>query len=147
MTFQIVSIADNSPGAQLSNIVPEYKNRQNVCNGDNSVFKQAFMTGLPDPAYLHAVRARCNHTGTLLIFDEIQTGFGRTGSFWAFQGIDPSGRAVVPDVLVGAKGMGGGMPIGAFMAPEAVMAVIKNNPMLGHITTFGGHPVDRKSVV
>ena len=96
---------------------------------------------VPDPAYLHAVRARCSHTGTLLIFDEIQTGFGRTGSFWAFQGIDPSGWAVVPDLLVSAKGMGGGMPIGAFMAPESVMAVIKNNPMLGHITTFGGHPV------
>ena len=96
---------------------------------------------VPDPAYLHAVRARCTATGTLLIFDEIQTGFGRTGSFWAFQGIDPTGRAVVPDILLSAKGMGGGMPIGAFMAPEPLMAVIKNNPMLGHITTFGGHPV------
>ncbi|MEZ0484180.1 aspartate aminotransferase family protein [Fibrella aquatica] len=96
---------------------------------------------VPDPAYLHAVRERCTATGTLLIFDEIQTGFGRTGSFWAFQGIDPSGRAVVPDILLSAKGMGGGMPIGAFMAPESLMSVIKNNPMLGHITTFGGHPV------
>ncbi|MEZ0538602.1 aspartate aminotransferase family protein [Fibrella arboris] len=96
---------------------------------------------VPDPAYLHAVRTRCRETGTLLIFDEIQTGFGRTGSFWAFQGIDPSGKAVVPDLVVSAKGMGGGMPIGAFMASESVMAVIKNNPMLGHITTFGGHPV------
>ncbi|XWW45563.1 aspartate aminotransferase family protein [Fibrella sp. USSR17] len=96
---------------------------------------------VPDPAYLHAVRERCTATGTLLIFDEIQTGFGRTGSFWAFQGIDPSGKAVVPDILLSAKGMGGGMPIGAFMAPEPLMAVIKNNPMLGHITTFGGHPV------
>ncbi|ARK12332.1 aminotransferase class III-fold pyridoxal phosphate-dependent enzyme [Fibrella sp. ES10-3-2-2] len=96
---------------------------------------------VPDPAYLHAVRERCTVTGTLLIFDEIQTGFGRTGSFWAFQGIDPSGKAVVPDILLSAKGMGGGMPIGAFMAPEPLMAVIKNNPMLGHITTFGGHPV------
>ncbi|RYF77723.1 MAG: aspartate aminotransferase family protein [Cytophagaceae bacterium] len=96
---------------------------------------------VPDAAYLHAVRARCTATGTLLIFDEIQTGFGRTGSFWAFQGIDPAGIAVVPDILLSAKGMGGGMPIGAFMAPEPLMAVIKNNPMLGHITTFGGHPV------
>ena len=96
---------------------------------------------VPDPTYLHAVRERCTATGTLLIFDEIQTGFGRTGSFWAFQGIDPSGKAVVPDMVVSAKGMGGGMPIGAFMAPEPLMAVIKNNPMLGHITTFGGHPV------
>ncbi|WP_375445620.1 aspartate aminotransferase family protein [uncultured Fibrella sp.] len=100
---------------------------------------------VPDPAYLHAVRERCTATGTLLIFDEIQTGFGRTGSFWAFQdvavGVAPSQRAVVPDIVVSAKGMGGGMPIGAFMAPEPLMAVIKNNPMLGHITTFGGHPV------
>ncbi|MBO0931484.1 aspartate aminotransferase family protein [Fibrella aquatilis] len=91
---------------------------------------------VPDPAYLQAVRARCTAVGALLIFDEIQTGFGRTGTFWAFQGV-----AVMPDVLVSAKGMGGGMPIGAFMAPAAVMNVIKNNPMLGHITTFGGHPV------
>ncbi|HEX9959015.1 MAG TPA: aminotransferase class III-fold pyridoxal phosphate-dependent enzyme, partial [Fibrella sp.] len=96
---------------------------------------------VPLPAYLHAVRERCTAVGTLLIFDEIQTGFGRTGSFWAFQGIDPSGKAVVPDMVVSAKGMGGGMPIGAFIAPEPLMAVIKNNPMLGHITTFGGHPV------
>ncbi|MBO0947117.1 aspartate aminotransferase family protein [Fibrella forsythiae] len=96
---------------------------------------------VPDAAYLHAVRERCTATGTLLIFDEIQTGFGRTGSFWAFQGIDPDGAAIVPDILLSAKGMGGGMPIGAFMAPEPLMAVIKNNPMLGHITTFGGHPV------
>lgn len=100
---------------------------------------------VPDPAYLHAVRARCTATGTLLIFDEIQTGFGRTGSFWAFQGVGATNgspeRAVVPDMVVSAKGMGGGMPIGAFMAPEPLMAVIKNNPMLGHITTFGGHPV------
>ena len=91
---------------------------------------------VPDPAYLQAVRERCSAVGALLIFDEIQTGFGRTGTFWAFQGV-----AVVPDVLVSAKGMGGGMPIGAFMAPASVMNVIKNNPMLGHITTFGGHPV------
>lgn len=91
---------------------------------------------VPDPAYLQAVRERCSAVGALLIFDEIQTGFGRTGTFWAFQGV-----SVVPDVLVSAKGMGGGMPIGAFMAPAAVMNVIKNNPILGHITTFGGHPV------
>lgn len=100
---------------------------------------------VPNPAYLHAVRERCTATGTLLIFDEIQTGFGRTGSFWAFQGVGAgngaAGHAVVPDMVVSAKGMGGGMPIGAFMAPEPLMAVIKNNPMLGHITTFGGHPV------
>jgi acetylornithine/succinyldiaminopimelate/putrescine aminotransferase len=94
---------------------------------------------VPDPAYLRAVQVRCHEVGALLIFDEIQTGFGRTGTFWAFQ--DVGGMAVVPDILVSAKGMGGGMPIGAFMAPEPIMAVFKNNPILGHITTFGGHPV------
>ncbi|WP_148289411.1 aspartate aminotransferase family protein [Fibrella aestuarina] len=99
---------------------------------------------VPDPAYLRAVQVRCHEVGALLIFDEIQTGFGRTGTFWAFQGfhhsLDPAGP-IVPDILLSAKGMGGGMPIGAFMAPEPIMAVFKNNPILGHITTFGGHPV------
>jgi putrescine aminotransferase len=89
----------------------------------------------PD-GYLEALRAKCNETGTLLLFDEIQTGFGRTGSFWAFEQYQ-----VYPDLLVAAKGMGGGMPIGAFMAPKHIMEVFKNNPILGHITTFGGHPV------
>ena len=92
---------------------------------------------VPDPAYLQAVRARCTEVGALLIFDEIQTGFGRTGTFWAFEGFGP----VVPDVLLCAKGMGGGMPIGAFISSAEVMRVFRNNPILGHITTFGGHPV------
>lgn len=92
---------------------------------------------VPDPAYLQAVRQRCTDVGALLIIDEIQTGFGRTGSFWAFEDFGP----VVPDVLVCAKGMGGGMPIGAFISSPEVMSVLKNNPILGHITTFGGHPV------
>ncbi len=91
---------------------------------------------VPSPEYLQALRDRCTETGTLLIFDEIQTGFGRTGSFWAFEQF-----GIVPDVLLSAKGMGGGMPIGAFMAPMELMQVFKNNPILGHITTFGGHPV------
>lgn len=91
---------------------------------------------IPGPGYFPALRQRCNEVGALLIFDEIQTGFGRTGTFWAFE---PFG--IVPDVLVCAKGMGGGMPIGAFIAPQEIMAVFKNNPILGHITTFGGHPV------
>jgi acetylornithine/succinyldiaminopimelate/putrescine aminotransferase len=72
----------------------------------------------------------------LLIIDEIQTGFGRTGTFWAFEQF-----GFYPDVLLCAKGMGGGMPIGAFIANHEVMGVFKNNPILGHITTFGGHPV------
>lgn len=92
---------------------------------------------VPDPAYLLAVRQRCTEVGALLIFDEIQTGFGRTGAFWAFEDFGP----VVPDVLVCAKGMGGGMPIGAFISSAEIMSVFKNNPILGHITTFGGHPV------
>ncbi len=92
---------------------------------------------VPDAAYLQAVRQRCTDTDTLLIFDEIQTGFGRTGTFWAFEDFGP----VVPDILLCAKGMGGGMPIGAFISSAEIMSVFRNNPILGHITTFGGHPV------
>lgn len=86
--------------------------------------------------FLEAVYLKCQETGTLLIFDEIQSGFGRTGTFWAFEAY-----GIVPDILLTAKGMGGGMPIGAFIAAEAHMSTLKNNPILGHITTFGGHPV------
>lgn len=86
--------------------------------------------------YFQALRKKCNQTGTLLILDEIQAGFGRTGKFWAFEHF-----GIVPDILVCAKGMGGGMPIGAFIANKDVMGAFKNNPLLGHITTFGGHPV------
>lgn len=89
-----------------------------------------------DADYMIALRNRCDEVGTLLVFDEIQSGFGRTGKFWAFQHYD-----VKPDILLCAKGMGGGMPIGAFIASHEVMGVFKDNPILGHITTFGGHPV------
>ncbi len=91
---------------------------------------------VPTVAYHQALRQRCNEVGALLIYDEIQTGFGRTGSFWAFEQF-----GTTPDILVAAKGMGGGMPIGAFMSSKAIMSVFKENPILGHITTFGGHPV------
>lgn len=91
---------------------------------------------LPQSDFLRKVRERCDQTGALLILDEIQTGFGRTGKFWGFENF-----GIVPDILVCAKGMGGGMPIGAFISSAEVMAVLKNDPMLGHITTFGGHPV------
>jgi len=91
---------------------------------------------VPEAAYLQAVRQRCTDVGALLIFDEIQTGFGRTGTFWAFEGF-----GVTPDLLLCAKGMGGGMPIGAFISSADIMHVLRNNPILGHITTFGGHPV------
>jgi acetylornithine/succinyldiaminopimelate/putrescine aminotransferase len=86
--------------------------------------------------YFQALRKRCDETGALLIVDEIQSGFGRTGTFWAFQAME-----IVPDILLTAKGMGGGMPIGAFLANEALMRTLSFDPVLGHITTFGGHPV------
>ncbi|MHA4740903.1 aspartate aminotransferase family protein [Dyadobacter sp. MSC1_007] len=91
---------------------------------------------VPDASYFTALREKCTETGALLILDEIQTGFGRTGSFWAFEQF-----GIYPDILLSAKGMGGGMPIGAFMASHEIMKVLKSNPILGHITTFGGHPV------
>lgn len=90
-----------------------------------------------EDAFLQALRRRCDETGALLIFDEIQTGFGRSGQWFAFE---KSG--VVPDVLCLAKGMGGGMPIGAFVASEELMALLDNeHPLLGHASTFGGHPL------
>ncbi|MCA5005136.1 aspartate aminotransferase family protein [Sphingobacterium bovistauri] len=91
---------------------------------------------VPSKEYMQAIRAKCTEVGALLIFDEIQTGFGRTGKLFAFEHF-----GIVPDILMLAKGIGGGMPLGAFVAPKEIMDVIKANPMLGHITTFGGHPV------
>lgn len=87
-------------------------------------------------AYMQQLRERCTKMGTLLILDEIQAAFGRTGKLFAFEHYD-----IVPDILLLAKALGGGMPIGAFIANRAVMGVLKENPILGHITTFGGHPV------
>ncbi|HLT06720.1 MAG TPA: aspartate aminotransferase family protein [Cyclobacteriaceae bacterium] len=89
-----------------------------------------------DADYFQALRQRCDETGTLLILDEIQAGFGRTGKFWAFEHF-----GIAPDILLCAKGMGGGMPIGAFISSNKIMSAFKTNPMLGHMTTFGGHPV------
>ena len=89
-----------------------------------------------DQAYFKALRARCTETGTLLILDEIQCGFGRTGKMFGFEHYD-----IVPDVLLLAKGIGGGMPIGAFISSTEIMSSLATNPILGHITTFGGHPV------
>jgi acetylornithine/succinyldiaminopimelate/putrescine aminotransferase len=86
--------------------------------------------------FLQALRKRCTKTGTLLILDEVQTGFGRTGKLFGFE---ESG--IVPDVIVFAKGMGGGMPIGAFVSSKEHMHKLTHTPVLGHITTFGGHPV------
>jgi acetylornithine/succinyldiaminopimelate/putrescine aminotransferase len=90
----------------------------------------------PDTSFLQQLRQRCTETGTVLIFDEIQAGYGRTGHLFAFEH-----HGVVPDILLLAKGMGGGMPIGAFVASKEMMSALANQPILGHITTFGGHPV------
>ncbi|WP_336516079.1 aspartate aminotransferase family protein [Pollutibacter soli] len=91
---------------------------------------------IPDKEWLQALRARCSETGALLIFDEIQAGFGRTGSLWAFEQFD-----VVPDILLLGKALGAGMPLGAFVSSFEKMQSLISNPVLGHITTFGGHPV------
>jgi acetylornithine/N-succinyldiaminopimelate aminotransferase len=91
---------------------------------------------VPNPSFLQALRQRCTEMGALLILDEIQCGFGRTGKLFAFEHY-----GIVPDVLLTAKAMGGGMPIGAFIASAQIMDSLSHNPVLGHITTFGGHPV------
>ncbi|MCS7037090.1 MAG: aspartate aminotransferase family protein [Saprospiraceae bacterium] len=91
---------------------------------------------LPDVSWLQALRRRCDAVGALLVLDEIQAGCGRTGTLFAFEHY-----GIRPDVLLLGKGFGGGMPIGAFIAPRQVMEVLSHDPPLGHITTFGGHPV------
>lgn len=90
----------------------------------------------PQNNYLTKVKQRCEEVGALLILDEIQTGIGRTGKFWGFENYN-----VIPDIIITGKGLGGGMPIGAFIASFEIMNCLKENPKLGHITTFGGHPV------
>jgi len=91
---------------------------------------------IPDLDYMVALRDKCTETGALLIFDEVQMGFGRTGNLFAFEHF-----GTAPDILCLAKGMGGGMPIGAFVSSKENMLALTHNPELGHITTFGGHPV------
>jgi acetylornithine/succinyldiaminopimelate/putrescine aminotransferase len=90
----------------------------------------------PIVEWIQALRNRCNETGSLLVLDEIQAGFGRTGTLWAFEQY-----GVVPDILLLGKALGGGMPLGAFIASRSLMASLMHDPVLGHITTFGGHPV------
>ncbi len=97
---------------------------------------------LPEKNFLQKLREKCNEKATLLIFDEIQTGFGRTGSLFAFLKFN-----VIPDIFTIAKAMGGGMPIGAFVSDKKIMDSFKTNPILGHITTFGGHPVSCASAL
>jgi acetylornithine/succinyldiaminopimelate/putrescine aminotransferase len=91
---------------------------------------------VPQNGWLKALRKKCYETGTLLILDEIQCGFGRNGTLWAFEQFD-----VVPDILLLGKALGGGMPLGAFVADKKIMDTLSHNPVLGHINTFGGHPV------
>lgn len=91
---------------------------------------------VPQRDWLKALRKRCTETGTLLVLDEIQTGFGRTGPLWGFEAYD-----VIPDIVLLGKALGGGMPLGAFVSGRERMNAFTNNPVLGHITTFGGHPV------
>ena len=90
----------------------------------------------PTNNYLKKVQDRCNQVGALLILDEIQTGIGRTGKFFGFENYN-----CIPDIVITGKGLGGGMPIGAFISSNEIMSCLKDKPKLGHITTFGGHPV------
>ena len=90
----------------------------------------------PKNNYLTKVKQRCTEVGALLILDEIQAGIGRTGTFWGFENYN-----VIPDIIIAGKGLGGGMPIGAFIASYEHMSLLKDNPKLGHISTFAGHPV------
>ena len=91
---------------------------------------------LPQPGYLEALRRRCDEVGALLVFDEIQTGLGRTGAMFA-----SLRYGVTPDIVCLAKAFGGGMPLGAFVSRHEIMDTLQHDPALGHITTFGGHPV------
>lgn len=91
---------------------------------------------LPEDGFLEDIRERCSRTGALMVLDEVQTAFGRTGKLFAFEHWD-----LIPDILVLAKALGGGMPLGAFIASGEIMKTLRSDPVLGHITTFGGHPV------
>ena len=91
---------------------------------------------VPSKEWLQALRKKCTESGTLLLLDEIQAGFGRTGKLWGFENFE-----IIPDVLILGKALGGGMPLGAFITEKKIMDAFTENPVLGHITTFGGHPV------
>jgi len=113
---------------------------QNITTKTAAVVLETIQGGagfiLPKEGFLKKVKERCEAVDALLILDEIQPGFGRTGALFGFEHYD-----IVPDILVMGKGMGGGMPIGAFTASREMMHSLSDNPKLGHITTFGGHPV------
>jgi len=91
---------------------------------------------LPPVGWLSKLAAKCKEKGALLIVDEIQTGFGRTGSLWAFET-----EKIIPDILLLGKALGGGLPLGCFISDKNIMTTLVENPVLGHITTFGGNPV------
>jgi acetylornithine/N-succinyldiaminopimelate aminotransferase len=110
-------------------------NEQTACVFLETVQAEAGII-VPDKKWMQALRKKCTESGTLLILDEIQAGFGRTGRLWGFEHFD-----IVPDVLLLGKALGGGMPLGAFVADKKLMDAFTENPVLGHITTFGGHPV------
>ena len=90
----------------------------------------------PPVSWMKSLQKKCAETGTLLILDEVQAGFGRTGKLWGFEHF-----GIVPDILILGKALGGGLPLGAFIAERQLMEAFTDNPVLGHITTFGGHPV------
>jgi len=125
-----VSFLDYDNTDQLSRI-----SGQTACVIAESIQGEAGVI-IPQRNFLKALRRRCDETGTLLILDEIQTGFGRTGSLFAFQQY-----GIMPDVITVAKGMGGGLPLGAFISSKTLMECLADHPPLSHITTFGGNPV------
>ncbi|MGA8854820.1 MAG: aspartate aminotransferase family protein [Christiangramia sp.] len=121
----------------------EFNNQQqleNITEKTAAVILETIQGGagfiMPKNNYLQKVKARCEEVGALLVLDEIQPGFGRTGKLFGFENFD-----VVPDIVAMGKGMGGGLPIGAFSASEELMDLLMDNPKLGHITTFGGNPL------
>jgi acetylornithine/succinyldiaminopimelate/putrescine aminotransferase len=117
-----------------------FEDLENITEGTACVIAETVQAEagvlVPQNGWLKALRKRCDETGTLLVLDEIQCGFGRNGTLWAFEQFD-----VVPDILLLGKALGGGMPLGAFIADKKMMDSLSHNPVLGHINTFGGHPV------
>jgi len=113
----------------------EYITKNTACVVAETIQAEAGLI-LPNPDFLLQLRKRCNETGTLLVIDDVQMGFGRTGTLFSFEHY-----GIVPDILVLAKALGAGMPLGAFIAPRKIMDALAFQPELGHITTFGGHPV------
>ena len=113
----------------------ELINGQTACVVTETIQAEAGVI-VPENNWLKALQKRCNETGALLVLDEIQCGFGRNGTLWAFEQFD-----IVPDILLLGKALGGGMPLGAFIADKKLMNHLTHHPVLGHINTFGGHPV------